>query len=289
MSKKQLIIGVVAALGATATAFSLWKLYKTERDMYERQRAQDRQDTEDMIKEEIAQAFNAYDETHKDENEEPDFIQDPDELLQNEPDLKERSKTEVNILRFDKNSYEAMGQYKQFRLANFNRNGQLHKLMMRLFDIDLVLNGDSDHSDDLPDKIDEARINFFGVESKFIGQRSVAELILYFAERATFDFNKGPDYWASLWLRHYFNLNSELISQGGLESFAADLGHMKLYNTGKVEDLYGLFSLRDRDIKDDSGDIMQEFWEWETYYMNEVLDEPLEDTEDDEEDFGPDD
>ncbi|MEG0239464.1 MAG: hypothetical protein RR643_04870 [Anaerorhabdus sp.] len=214
VSNKQLIITVVAASSATAIAFFSYKVYKE----YKRQttvvisqvdvedeilrervvdelakRREEKKVKSDTLKEvwvELAEKDDIEEEAQwaRDYYEKEEDI-DPEEYYDEEDE-------EVEKLRYDPNSQEALTQYKNMRLAEMDKHGNdTRATLERLFEEPILPTNDEDGW--IIDHIIEKRREFFGDNSIWNDNSSVAELILHFAIQADFDCDGGVAHWCN--------------------------------------------------------------------------------------------
>ena len=192
--KTKIILGA-GALGALALAFSVYKAAKEyhERDLenkrLEEERMQELKDLQEAAEEqEVEKTAEAIEATIMEHYE---FIGKTKTVSDLEDELSEVGEMGVWIpdsmedegdegqLRFPPNSREAMEQYKAYRLAELGQFTPQRDVMYRMFEdpFEPTLPDDSQ----VLDHIREARIEFFGEESHFVNQASMAEVYLHFA------------------------------------------------------------------------------------------------------------
>lgn len=124
-----------------------------------------------------------------------------------EPDLPENpTEKEKDFMYKDPNSQEALDQYKNMRLADFEGinnllyNPNVAEVMRKLFDFPFVPVNTEDS--DIWHEIVEEREIFFGEDSVWVKKASIAELILYFAEAADYDLSGDVHNYCDDWLNN---------------------------------------------------------------------------------------
>lgn len=106
-----------------------------------------------------------------------------------EPDYEEYE-SEENPLRYPPNSLEAMNQYKAYRLSEISHMNELRSLLYNLFEIPFVPKPEFDKDAIVLEHIKEERLEFFGPESRYVEEGSIAELFLYFANMLSLDLDR---------------------------------------------------------------------------------------------------
>lgn len=292
MTKQNLIKSVVVASLAAATAFSLYKVWKTGRRMYEeRQEAEkldEKREAITRIKDEVKTTIEPDDndlEPLEDEDEEVTVrtTSDIDDALSS-IDVMERMydvpkddkevpgmymTEEDKKLKYDKDSLDAWKQYVDVHLVGMPKDSETRIVMERLYDEGVVM---TDSDDTVESNILDARIDFFGPDSKWVDSpMSIGEILDFFAYKL--DYDLGPDYGGKInWLYR-------LVTNLGLDSsnvnetdFMEELGDeivnhtFSRYISGIDDQAYGIFSLREdqmTEVSDDSSDkFMQEYWDY---------------------------
>ena len=142
---------------------------------------------------------------------------------------------DLEDMRYDMNSNEALQQYKAMKLADVQR-GEWWDILYRFFDV--KFEPDNEMDDNIKISIEADREEFFGLESiHTVGQATIAEVILHFAELMSLDFGESVDYYAeelvaNIDIRRDADLN-EYVKVGWL------LTHHDLY----TKHGYGIFGL----------------------------------------------
>lgn len=109
---------------------------------------------------------------------------------------------EVETLKYPVNSNEALIQYRDMRLAEFDSQSNERKVLNRLFQHRFTPTTEQDEN--LLRCIKEERAEFFGDESIHVKMVSMAELILYLANTLDFDLDGGIVHWTRIII---YNLN----------------------------------------------------------------------------------
>lgn len=289
LTKQNLIKSVVVASLAAATAFSLYKVWKTGRRMYEeRQEAEkldDKREAITRIKEEVKTTIEPDDddlEALEDEDEEVTVrtVSDIDDALASVDDRYEGATDDKEVpgmfmteedkkLKYDKDSLEAWHQYVDVHLVGMPKDSETRIVMERLYDEGVVM---TDSDDTVESNILDARIDFFGPDSKWVDSpMSIGEILDFFAYKL--DYDLGPDYGGKINWLYRLVTNLGLDSSNVTESdFMEELGDeivnhtFSRYISGIDDQAYGIFSLREdqmTEVADDSSDkFMQEYWDY---------------------------
>ena len=105
-----------------------------------------------------------------------------------------KDKEGLSEMRYDANSEEALQQYKAMKLADVQRS-EWGDVLYRFFDVKFTPTCPMD--DNIRINIESDREEFFGLESiHTVGQATIAEVILYFAELMSLDFGESVDHFA---------------------------------------------------------------------------------------------
>lgn len=273
ITKKQTQTLVVVAISASAIAFLSFKAYKKYKELNEgiisgeqletelevahllkqqdeRTKALDEDFAREYCQDDIAMteatlvAFTEQTEDEEflfatEEEEMQILFDDTDEM---EEEIIEDTEEGVVELRFPPNSEEALLQYKEMSLAEFDAMGPAKRALYMLFKVPFHPNNEQDSI--VVNHIKETRLDFFSEESVYVNEQvSIAELILYFAKMADYDLDKGIEYWSNQLL---FNLDiMPGINQRTLENIIGALvSHTYIGEMG-----YGMFGLDDEEYK----------------------------------------
>lgn len=165
------------------------------------------------------------------------FELDDDE---DEEDYIEEEK-EVEELRFPPNSKEALEQYINMTLAEFQKGEEAFLIFRRLYNHKYRPKNQRDMV--IYDYLVQDRVAFFGPDSVHNTEVSFAELLLYFAKYCDFDLDGGVNSWGRQFL---YNLD-----------LRSNMGEIALDRT--IEDVvrhsfvghngYGIFGLRDEEYR----------------------------------------
>lgn len=101
-------------------------------------------------------------------------------------------------LRFEPNSKEAREQYIKMELAEWIPLEDTYETLLRLFDFPFKPKNDGDHI--LMTQIIDFKVQFFGFESKWAREVSIADIILHYARAAEFNCGESVRYWAEYFL-----------------------------------------------------------------------------------------
>lgn len=118
-------------------------------------------------------------------------------------ELTKLNKEELEFLNHNKDSNEAMMQYKAMRLADIQKE-KWYDVLYRLFDYTFDPQNEMDESIALG--ILDYREEFFGMDSIWYNKVTMAEVILHFAELMSLDHGESVDFYAE-----------ELVENTGLE------------------------------------------------------------------------
>ena len=270
ITKQQTLKLVVVALSASAIAFLSFKAYKKYKELNEGVISGEQLETEmdvarllkqqadrdAAIEEEVqnlvyppklyVDAYEAEQElkpTLSDERQTEDeeflFADEEEEM---EYEVLQDPEEGVVELRFPPNSEEALHQYKEMSLAEFDAMGPAKRALYMLFKVPYHPNNSQDGL--VVNHIKESRLDFFSEDSVYVNEQvTIAELILYFAKMADYDMDKGIEYWSNQFL---FNLDIVPgIDQNTLNNIIGALvSHTYIGEMG-----YGLFGLDDEEYK----------------------------------------
>lgn len=262
ITKKQTLKLVVVALSASAIAFLSFKAYKKYKELNEgvisgeqleteivvAKLLQQQADRDAAIEEEvqsyISEDLKVMEDWHEEdlkrkEDEEYLFASEEEEM---EDEVLQDPEEGVVELRFPPNSEEALHQYKEMSLAEFDAMGPAKRALYMLFKVPYYPNNSQDGL--VVSHIKESRLDFFSEDSVYVNEQvTIAELILYFAKMADYDMDKGIEYWSNQFL---FNLDIVPgIDQNTLNNIIGALvSHTYIGEMG-----YGLFGLDDEEYK----------------------------------------
>lgn len=142
--------------------------------------------------------------------------------------------SEVEELKYDPNSVEALIQYRNMLCSDLNHLGQNKTILMKLLDIHVEFTGKEDHI--LADKLIEERREFFG-DSRWVHDVSIGDLVYHYAKLADFDVDGGIDMWFS-----QFVYNMEITPGIGSATLEQKMNRLETHTlTTSVG--YGLFGL----------------------------------------------
>ena len=265
MDKRQLTKTLVGVVITSASVFSLYKLYKTVKkvrlELAAEQAVADIQiETKVRVKEDLEELLESDLDPFEDDEERyiraeidilamdpehnPAFIFE-DDLSDETPFIDEeeylKEEKEVEELRFPPNSKEALDQFINMKLAEFEKGSELEKILVRLFTIPFRPTNPSDKA--TWDLLVEERREFFG-PSSHNNNVTIAELILYYANYLDFDLSGGIASWTA---QLVYNLElSSGIGSATLDSLVDSLTRHILTN----DNGYGMFSLNDEEYHD---------------------------------------
>lgn len=264
MDKKQLTKTLVGVVITSASVFSLYKLYKTVKKVRLELAAEQAVvdipiEFKVMVKEDLEELLESDLDPFEDDEERyiraeinhvamdpehnPAFIFE-DDLSDDTPFIEEeeylKEEKEVEELRFPPNSNEALDQFINMKLAEFEKNSELEKILIRLFTIPFRPTNPSDKA--TWDLLVEERREFFGPSSHNT-HVTIAELILYYANYLDFDLSGGIASWTA---QLVYNLElSSGIGSATLDSLVDSLTRHILTN----DNGYGMFSLNDEEYR----------------------------------------
>lgn len=264
MDKRQLTKTLVGVVITSASVFSLYKLYKTVKKVRlelaaEQAVADIPIETKVKVKEDLEELLESDLDPFEDDEERyiraeidilamdpehnPAFIFE-DDLSDETPFIEEeeylKEEKEVEELRFPPNSKEALDQFINMKLAEFQKNSELEKILVRLFAIPFRPTNPSDKA--TWDLLVEERREFFG-PSSHNNSVTIAELILYYANYLDFDLSGGIASWTA---QLVYNLElSSGIGSATLDSLVDSLTRHILTN----DNGYGMFSLNDEEYR----------------------------------------
>lgn len=149
--------------------------------------------------------------------------------------MEENIYEELEDLRHDINSDAALEQYKAMRLSEIQES-DWRVALFRLFNIRFTPSSEMD--DNLRIHAMEEREQFFGMDSIWYSEVTIAEVILHFAELMSLDFGESVDYYAEELVRNCGFTGNMPLSE--LTKFASLLENHDLY----TENGFGMFGLR---------------------------------------------
>ena len=158
-----------------------------------------------------------------------------------------KDKEGLSEMRYDANSEEALQQYKAMKLADVQRS-EWGDIIYRFFDVPFAPSCPMD--DNIRINIESDREEFFGLESiHTIGQATIAEVILYFAELMSLDFGESVDHFAEELV------NNIVISSTAPEKEYFEAGYrIETHNlhTKKGYGMFGLTTVQMADLSEDT-------------------------------------
>lgn len=285
LTKKQLLISGVCVLATCTLSFFAYKKIKKilednkveiidEEVVLQRQlkiaeeEFEERRQIREKSLEEWAQAdLDEEEQTNKDEL----FLTEEDDREWNR--FRRWSKEELETLRYDKNSPEALEQYKAMCLADVI-NDDSYKIMMMLFEIPFKSFNEKDNAGD---NIQDKRYEFFGDDSVYSEEKTVAELFLYMASLLEFDLDYDTDRSIKMFIR---NLGWSDIHPSDYELVDMCDKLMQFEYWSPVSGDFGIFGLAD-DERDDGTKMtlwIEQYW---AYTAVELEINELEDYDDD--------
>lgn len=111
----------------------------------------------------------------------------------------------VSELRFPPSSEDALHQYKEMKLAEFDPNANAKKVLYKMFRIPFVPSNNADAV--IMSNMIHDRQQFFGPESIWNGEVTIADLILYFGTMLDFDLDSGVEHWVH-YLLYMLDINA---------------------------------------------------------------------------------
>lgn len=128
-----------------------------------------------------------------------------DGLEYNRP-LSEYIKEEDKVLRFQPNTLQARDHFIKMELAELMPSTPEYQIMKRLFDFHFEPLCDGD--DVLYSQLADHRAEFFGPDSKWNDNVSMADIITHYARLADFDLNGGVGMWINTFVHntHFYEL-----------------------------------------------------------------------------------
>ena len=146
-------------------------------------------------------------------------------------------------LRHDPNSTEALYQFHRMELADWRPEDNTFQAMVQLYNIPFEPQNDGDVN--LYTKLTHHREEFFGKSSRWNDKITFADVVTYFARRASY--NLGNPY--SFWVKHFISINDlEGMDDESLEVVVSDIVSHDHYNDGW--DSWGLFGLCDNQMRE---------------------------------------
>lgn len=159
-----------------------------------------------------------------------------------------KDKEGLSEMRYDANSEEALQQYKAMKLADVQRS-EWGDVIYRFFDVKFTPSCPMD--DNIRINIESDREEFFGLESiHTVGQATIAEVILYFAELMSLDFGESVDHFAEELV------NNIVISSTAPDQEFVEAGYRIANHSLHTKKGYGIFGLTTVQMADLSEDTL---------------------------------
>lgn len=167
-------------------------------------------------------------------------VDDEDDEDVDEEETPDEISEEVEKLKHDPNSQEARQQFINMELSDFRYGDETYHTLLQLFNFPFDPLNDGDH--DLKTKLIDYRVQFFGFGSVWAMQVSFAEVILYYAKAATYNYDESVKYWVDYFLQ--FNGMSYKMSSNSLDGVIKKLNEHSYHNTDNpMVETWGLFGL----------------------------------------------
>ena len=265
-----MVVGVTSS-----TAFSLWEAYKRVSKSEEsaenysdilnqRKNEKTLQKAKERVENEEPQSDPVIVETFHEESIKVSAV-DPDE-----PDLPElKDIGDEKDLRYDSNSIKAWMQFMNYMLSDFEEDSNIKLIMYKLFDTEFVPVDKDDQT--IVSRCMDQRLDFFGEDSKYYGDSniSLAEVILDFATRADFDYDRGVPFWTEAIINDLPIDESTSVDE--LCALSVDIANLEFRQDVTKYYLYGLFALRDDEMQAGTEEsLMKQFEDWEISYAQNV-------------------
>lgn len=161
---------------------------------------------------------------------------------------------ELDMLKYDKDSYDALNQFKDLLLIDFEPESDEYQILSLLLEINVLLDAPGDETTHA--HIAERRKQFFGEDSIWVNDWTWGEVLIYYASRASYDLQEYSYMeYVEDWIRDYgldpfeddvngltTDLNSNAYDYNGIFGFLSlydyDVdNHMKNYGYDKLEDV----------------------------------------------------
>lgn len=188
-------------------------------------------DSDHVIRRTILQDDNELEDDEKEEDLDDDSYQEA---------IPYKRVEEGEKLKHDPNSQEARQQFINMELSDFMEGNETYHTLLHLFDFPFnpVNYGD----EDLKTKLIDYRVRFFGFASVWVQDVSFAEVILYYARAANFNYDETISYWADYFLQ--FNSLSYKMSSVEIDMVINKLNDHTYHNTvNPMVETWGLFGL----------------------------------------------
>ena len=237
---KNIILTLVGAVTASTIVFYSYKAYK----MYKHIKAEEITAEEVMkvieerkLKQQAEETAKALEEreARKDISVE-DYDIEEDALPIVEYEYEEDEEEELDILRYEPNSLEAKDQYTMLLLSDFDRYSRDYTLLNRLLQV--PFSGDPKVNEIMLDNIWEAKAHFYGPDSVWLDVASWGDVIIYFADRASFDLGNTRDYWFGIFMDTIGFSTSDSVSDEEFDEIVDSLCNNYFYGAN-----FGIFGL----------------------------------------------
>lgn len=146
---------------------------------------------------------------------------------------------EENKLRHDHNSNEALDQFIKMELADWDINDYSRARMFDLFSFPILTNNEGDLR--TISQISDYRSEFFGPESRWNDDITMADIILHYARATDYNYGNGVRYWVEHFLETSGLDDEETPS--GVKAIIDEMNNHSYYNSAM--EVYSLFGVDD--------------------------------------------
>jgi hypothetical protein len=191
----------------------------------------------DMKKAVISARKTAYDEEIDEEEEEEDEETDIEVIDECESYAYEKPTEEDAELRYEPSSRDARNQFIRMELAEWVPLEDVYQTLLNLFEFPFNPINDGDR--DLKTRIIDYRAQFFGFDSKWTREVTIADIILHYARLAEFNGGESVRYWAEYFLD--FNEFELMTPSHVIDKLLKSLNSHVYFN--EERQTFGLFGL----------------------------------------------
>lgn len=195
---------------------------------------------------------------YDDETYEEDDETEYDDAEDNDSDDKD-----VTVLRFPPESKDAWNQWRAYRLMAVTMDNATYKSVYRLYDMPYVPTTDDDET--VMQNLIEERMNFFGQDEEISKKATMAELLIWFAEKLDYDWGGGVEHWLTSMLKHL-----GLDYRRDWNDFTTTMNSISHHEfISPVDGMPGMFGYGMLS-GEQSTSLLQDYWDYSTYLTNQM-------------------
>lgn len=199
-------------------------------------------------------------------DDETSFIDDSEtdgDNLEEDKEL-ETAKEGVSELRFPPESKEAWTQWKSYVLMSVDKDTDAYKVLWKLFDVPFKPKTDNDET--VYNSLVENRMDFFGSKEHISQSTTMAELIIFFAEKLDYNYDGGVNYWAIQIIKH-LGLDLQRDGIGTLKTVSDEIMYHRFRSP--VDGMPGMFGYG-MQMDEQSDSLLQDYEDYSTYLYSQM-------------------